>query len=68
MTGTDLCVNKPHKSRSYLNHLVLSHVFLTKMIICVKHFSSWCINLILNKVFLTALKYLSSYFEAGSVF
>jgi hypothetical protein len=23
MTGTDLCVNKPHKSRSYLNHLVL---------------------------------------------
>jgi hypothetical protein len=24
MTGTDLCVNKPHKSRSYLNHLVFS--------------------------------------------
>jgi hypothetical protein len=23
MTGTDLCVNKPHKSRSYLNHLVI---------------------------------------------
>jgi len=22
MTGTDLCVNKPHMSRSYLNHLV----------------------------------------------
>jgi len=22
MTGTDLCVNKPHQSRSYLNHLV----------------------------------------------
>jgi hypothetical protein len=22
MTGTDLCVNKPHKSRSYLNHHV----------------------------------------------
>jgi hypothetical protein len=22
VTGTDLCVNKPHKSRSYLNHLV----------------------------------------------
>jgi hypothetical protein len=22
MTGTDLCVNKPHKSLSYLNHLV----------------------------------------------
>jgi hypothetical protein len=22
MTGTDLCVDKPHKSRSYLNHLV----------------------------------------------
>jgi hypothetical protein len=24
MTGTDLCVNKPHKYRSYLNHLVFS--------------------------------------------
>jgi hypothetical protein len=24
MTGTDLCVNKPHKTRSYLNHLVLT--------------------------------------------
>jgi len=23
MTGTDLCVNKPHMSWSYLNHLVL---------------------------------------------
>jgi hypothetical protein len=23
MTRTDLCVNKPHLSRSYLNHLVL---------------------------------------------
>jgi hypothetical protein len=23
MTGTDFCVNKPHLSRSYLNHLVL---------------------------------------------
>jgi len=22
MTGTDLCVNKPNQSRSYLNHLV----------------------------------------------
>ena len=22
MTGTDMCVNKPHKSRSYLNHPV----------------------------------------------
>jgi len=22
MTGTDLCVNKPHIFRSYLNHLV----------------------------------------------
>jgi hypothetical protein len=22
MTGTDLCVNKPNHSRSYLNHLV----------------------------------------------
>jgi hypothetical protein len=24
MTGPDLCVNKPHKSRSYLNHLLIS--------------------------------------------
>ena len=24
MTATDLCVNKPHKSRSYLNHLVFN--------------------------------------------
>ena len=22
MTGTDFCVNKPHISRSYMNHLV----------------------------------------------
>ena len=27
MTGTDLCVNKPHQSRSYLNHLVQVHIF-----------------------------------------
>jgi hypothetical protein len=27
MTGTDLCVNKPHKSRSYLNH----HVYFDNM-------------------------------------
>jgi hypothetical protein len=27
MTGTDLCVNKPHKSRSYLNHLVHQQYF-----------------------------------------
>ena len=26
MTGTDLCVNKPHMSRSYLNHLVHPHM------------------------------------------
>jgi len=24
MTGTDLCVNKPHQSRSYFNHLVFN--------------------------------------------
>jgi len=23
MTGTDLCVNKPHMFRSYMNHLVV---------------------------------------------
>jgi hypothetical protein len=28
MTGTDLCVNKPHKSRSNLNHLVFTNNFL----------------------------------------
>jgi hypothetical protein len=26
MTGTDLCVNKPHKSRSYLNHHIYTDV------------------------------------------
>jgi hypothetical protein len=25
MTETDLCVNKPHKSRSYLSHLFLMY-------------------------------------------
>jgi hypothetical protein len=25
MAGTDLCVNKPHKSRSYLNRLVYDY-------------------------------------------
>ena len=29
MTGTDLCVNKPHMSQSYLNHLVFQSVFST---------------------------------------
>jgi hypothetical protein len=29
MTGTDLCVNKPHKSRSYLNHLVYLSIRFT---------------------------------------
>jgi len=31
MTGTDLCVNKPHKSRSYFNQLVngLLHALAT---------------------------------------
>jgi len=28
MTGTDLCVNEPHKSRSYLNHLVLIILYI----------------------------------------
>jgi hypothetical protein len=48
--------------------LYISHVFLTKMTVCVQHFSSCCIILILNEVILTALKYLSSYLEARSVF
>jgi hypothetical protein len=26
MTGTDLCVYKPHKSQSHLNHLVHSNI------------------------------------------
>jgi hypothetical protein len=30
MTGTDLCVNKPHKSLSYLNHLVYKILLLTQ--------------------------------------
>jgi hypothetical protein len=40
--------------------IIHSNVFLTPVIVCVQHISSWCINLILNKVRLTALKYLSS--------
>jgi hypothetical protein len=32
MTGTDLCVNQPHKSRSYLNHLV--HIVTTGLSVC----------------------------------
>jgi hypothetical protein len=27
MTGTDLCVNKPHLSRSYLNNLVYRNIW-----------------------------------------
>jgi hypothetical protein len=30
MTGTDLCVNKPHKSRSYLNHLVWQPIYIAE--------------------------------------
>ena len=33
MTGTDLCLNKPHKSRSYLNHLAHSNL-LTFEVYC----------------------------------
>jgi uncharacterized phage infection (PIP) family protein YhgE len=40
MTGTDLCVNKPHKSRSYLNHLVQSNLktvfYMVLIVISVK--------------------------------
>jgi len=32
MTGTDLCVNKPHKSRSYLNHLVYTYIYIYYLI------------------------------------
>ena len=28
MTGTDLCVNKPHQSQSYLNHLVYIYIYI----------------------------------------
>jgi len=31
MTGTDVCVNKPHQSRSYLNHLVYPYLKCLKM-------------------------------------
>jgi len=31
MTGTDLCVNKPNQSRSYLNHLVLIERFVVQL-------------------------------------
>jgi hypothetical protein len=32
MTGTDFCVNKPHKSRSYLKHHVYLNVIIKKKI------------------------------------
>ena len=35
MTGTDLCVNKPHMSRSYLNHLVCMYVCCECVCVCV---------------------------------
>ena len=28
MTGTDFCVNKPHMSQSYLNHLVYIYIYI----------------------------------------
>jgi hypothetical protein len=47
MTGTDLYVNKPHKSRSYLNHLVYfvligyvvlwQHVLRVACVLCAVH-------------------------------
>ena len=33
MTGTDLCVNKPHMSRSYLNQLVYRYVYVDLYVI-----------------------------------
>ena len=41
MTGTDLCVNKPHMSRSYLNHPVFyDRVLLHLLLFIVKNVSS----------------------------
>jgi hypothetical protein len=37
MTGTDLCVNKPHKSRSYLNHPVHSVANNAMLQLCLLH-------------------------------
>ena len=38
MAGTDFCVNKPHKSRSYLNHLVmLNHSSIHIQLRAVSH-------------------------------
>ena len=55
MTGTDLCVNMPHKSRSYLNHLVIFTapnidttedwvILLWTIIIIKSHYSLWSIG------------------------
>jgi hypothetical protein len=41
MTGTDLCVNKPHKSRSYLNHLV----YASAVLMVYMHIITYFINL-----------------------
>jgi len=41
MTETDLCVNKPHKSRSYFNHLVCVGVLV--ILVCLLVFTVFCI-------------------------
>ena len=33
MTGTDLCVNKPHLFRSYFNHLILRSSYKANVIL-----------------------------------
>jgi hypothetical protein len=38
MTGTDLCVNKPHKFRSYLNHLVFNRFQLFFLLVNTKYY------------------------------
>jgi hypothetical protein len=41
MTGTDLCVNKPHQSRSYLNHLVVINLIILFCILKYFFYTIW---------------------------
>jgi hypothetical protein len=49
MTGTDLCVNKPHKSRSYLNHFVIKFA----VSICIEQSCGKLYVVILMMIYLT---------------
>jgi hypothetical protein len=51
MTGTDLCVNKPHKSWSYFNHLVLGTKPSVYTISCADQLSVYTSDQKVNELF-----------------